>query len=75
VTCALAALAFQGCTAVICMPVTSPEIKVAAVRRLGGTVRLVGESYQETQAYAQVTLAAPPHQAAEHLHPSARLRT
>jgi hypothetical protein len=34
------------------MPVTTPDIKVANVRRLGGTVELVGESYQEAQAYA-----------------------
>lgn len=36
------------------MPTTTPDIKVDAVRRLGGAVELVGESYQETQAYAQV---------------------
>lgn len=41
-----------GCNAVIVMPVTTPDIKVAAVRALGGTVELVGESYQEAQAYA-----------------------
>lgn len=38
------------------MPVTTPEIKVEAVRRMGGMVELVGESYSETQAYAQVPL-------------------
>ena len=42
-----------GCKAIICMPVNTPEIKVAAVRALGGLVELVGESYQETQSYAQ----------------------
>ncbi|KAI8101593.1 hypothetical protein M9435_001696 [Picochlorum sp. BPE23] len=42
-----------GCKAIICMPINTPEIKVAAVKALGGTVELVGESYQETQAYAQ----------------------
>lgn len=42
-----------GCNAIICMPITTPEIKVAAVKALGGTVELVGESYQETQVYAQ----------------------
>lgn len=47
------AAAKLGCSAVICMPTTTPEIKVAAVRALGGTVELVGESYQETQATAQ----------------------
>lgn len=41
-----------GCSAVICMPVTTPAIKVAAVQALGGTVELVGESYQECQARA-----------------------
>lgn len=42
-----------GCTAIICMPVNTPEIKVNNVRRLGGVVELVGDSYQEAQAYAQ----------------------
>jgi threonine dehydratase len=48
------ALAAQklGCKATICMPVTTPDIKVANVRRLGGTVELVGETYQEAQAHA-----------------------
>jgi threonine dehydratase len=41
-----------GCSAVICMPVTTPAIKVAAVQALGGTVELFGESYQECQARA-----------------------
>lgn len=36
------------------MPVNTPEIKVNNVRRLGGQVELVGESYQEAQTYAQV---------------------
>ena len=43
-----------GCSAVIVMPVTTPDIKVTAVRALGGEVELVGESYQEAQAHAQV---------------------
>jgi len=49
------ALAAQklGCEAVICMPTTTPNIKVDSVRRLGGHVDLHGESYTETQAYAQ----------------------
>lgn len=34
------------------MPVNTPEIKVANVRKLGGQVVLVGESYQEAQAAA-----------------------
>jgi threonine dehydratase len=41
-----------GARAVICMPVATPEIKVSNVRRLGGEVALVGESYQEAQAAA-----------------------
>jgi threonine dehydratase len=36
------------------MPVNTPAIKVNNVKRLGGQVELVGESYQETQSYAQV---------------------
>jgi threonine dehydratase len=44
----------QGCEALICMPVTTPQIKVDAVWRLGGTVQLVGESYTETQSHAWV---------------------
>lgn len=44
----------QGCSAVICMPTSTPDIKVKAVAALGGTVELVGESYQEAQAHAQV---------------------
>ena len=44
----------QGCKATICMPVTTPEIKINAVRKMGGTVELVGESYSETQLHAQV---------------------
>lgn len=47
-----------GCSAIICMPTTTPDIKVAAVRALGGTVELVGESYQETQSHAQARAAA-----------------
>ncbi|KAI8466923.1 MAG: tryptophan synthase beta subunit-like PLP-dependent enzyme [Monoraphidium minutum] len=42
-----------GCSAVICMPTNSPEIKIAAVRELGGTVQLVGESFYEAQVIAQ----------------------
>lgn len=44
----------QGCKAVICMPTSTPGIKIDAVRRLGGSVELVGETYSETQTYAQV---------------------
>eukprot|EP00898_Chlorokybus_atmophyticus_P008111 jgi/Chlat1/8300/Chrsp78S07715 len=42
-----------GCSAVIAMPITTPMIKVKAVERLGATVVLVGEAYDETQAYAK----------------------
>lgn len=48
----------QGCESLICMPVTTPQIKVDAVRRLGGTVQLVGESYTETQSHAWVRATA-----------------
>ncbi|KAL1815892.1 hypothetical protein ACET3Z_018466 [Daucus carota] len=41
-----------GCNAVIVMPVTTPEIKWRAVERLGATVVLVGDSYDEAEAYA-----------------------
>lgn len=34
------------------MPVTTPDIKVSSVRRMGGIVELVGETYQEAQTYA-----------------------
>ncbi|KAL0309628.1 UNVERIFIED_CONTAM: Threonine dehydratase 1 biosynthetic, chloroplastic [Sesamum radiatum] len=42
-----------GCNAVIVMPVTTPEIKWRSVERLGATVVLVGDSYDEAQAYAK----------------------
>ncbi len=41
------------------MPVNTPEIKVNNVRKLGGIVELVGESYQETQVSAPA-LPPPP---------------
>ncbi|PWA39817.1 threonine dehydratase biosynthetic protein [Artemisia annua] len=41
-----------GCDAVIVMPVTTPRIKWESVKRLGATVVLVGDSYDEAQAYA-----------------------
>ncbi|XP_008796630.2 threonine dehydratase 1 biosynthetic, chloroplastic-like [Phoenix dactylifera] len=49
------ALAAQklGCDAVIVMPVTTPEIKWQSVERLGATVCLVGDSYDEAQLYAK----------------------
>ncbi|KAL9427989.1 hypothetical protein AB3S75_030050 [Citrus x aurantiifolia] len=42
-----------GCDAVIVMPVTTPEIKWQSVERLGAKVVLVGDSYDEAQAYAR----------------------
>lgn len=52
------AAAVLGCTATICMPTSTPAIKLAAVRRLGGAVDLAGESYSETQAHATARAAA-----------------
>jgi len=48
---ALAASRF-GCRAVIVMPKTTPEIKVEAVRALGGEVILEGDNYDEAAAFA-----------------------
>ncbi|CAH2054268.1 unnamed protein product [Thlaspi arvense] len=42
-----------GCTAVIAMPRTTPRIKWQAVENLGATVVLIGDSYDEAQAYAK----------------------
>ncbi len=49
------ALAAQklGCRAVIVMPVTTPQIKVDAVRGRGGEVVLAGDSYDEAYAHAR----------------------
>ncbi|KAH9300321.1 hypothetical protein KI387_011904 [Taxus chinensis] len=49
------ALAAQrlNCDAVIAMPVTTPEIKWKSVERLGATVVLIGDSYDEAQTYAK----------------------
>ncbi|XP_021289272.1 threonine dehydratase biosynthetic, chloroplastic [Herrania umbratica] len=41
------------CSAVIAMPVTTPEIKWQSVKSLGATVVLVGDTYDEAQAYAK----------------------
>jgi threonine dehydratase len=48
------ALAAQtlGCEAAIVMPVTTPQIKIAAVQGLDAQVILHGDSYTEAQAYA-----------------------
>ena len=49
------ALAAQklGCAATIVMPVTTPQIKVAAVRARGARVVLYGDSYDEACAHAR----------------------
>ncbi|XP_004497587.1 threonine dehydratase biosynthetic, chloroplastic [Cicer arietinum] len=41
------------CNAVIVMPVTTPDIKWKSVERMGATVVLIGDSYDEAQAYAK----------------------
>ncbi len=49
-----------GCKAVIVMPVTTPEVKVDAVRSFGGAnveVVLQGESYSDAKAHADVLAA------------------
>lgn len=45
-----------SCRAVIVMPLTTPQIKIEAVKALGGIVELWGDSYSEAHAYA-VSLA------------------
>jgi len=49
------ALAAQqlGCRAVIVMPVTSPSIKIAAVKARGAAVVLRGDSYDDAYAHAR----------------------
>ena len=49
------ALAAQtlGCEAVIVMPVTTPQIKINAVKSRGARVILHGDSYDEAQTHAQ----------------------
>ncbi|NLD68295.1 MAG: threonine ammonia-lyase, biosynthetic [Limnobacter sp.] len=42
-----------GCRAVIVMPVTTPQVKIDAVRGLGGEVVLHGDSYSDAAAHAQ----------------------
>lgn len=41
-----------GCPACIVMPRTTPSIKVASVRELGGAVELVGDAYDDAAAHA-----------------------
>jgi len=47
------AAARLGCRAVIVMPTTSPQVKIDAVRRLGGEVVLAGESFTDAFLHAQ----------------------
>ncbi|MCW8195429.1 threonine ammonia-lyase, biosynthetic [Proteobacteria bacterium 005FR1] len=46
-----------GVTAVIVMPQTTPQIKVDGVRRHGGKVVLVGDTYDEAFEYSQKLVA------------------
>ncbi len=62
---ATAARAF-GCRAVIVMPARTPEIKVKAVRQLGGEVILAGESFQEAYEHA---IALAPERGMTFIHP------
>jgi threonine dehydratase len=41
-----------GCKAVVVMPVTTPQLKIDAVRALGGEVVLHGESYSDAYLHA-----------------------
>ena len=41
-----------GCTAVIVMPTTTPQVKIDAVKALGGEVVLFGESYSDAYQHA-----------------------
>ena len=43
----------RDCSATIVMPVTTPAIKVDAVRRLGGIVVLHGDTYDDAQRHAR----------------------
>jgi len=54
------ALAAQrmGCQASIVMPVTTPQVKVDAVRALGGDVVLFGDSYSDAAVHARALEAA-----------------
>ena len=46
-----------GCKAMIVMPVTTPKLKIDAVRALGGEVVLSGESYSDAFQHAQTLQA------------------
>lgn len=62
------ALAAQrlGCGALIVMPVTTPRIKVDAVRALGAEVVLHGDSFDQAYAHSQALAAA---QGRTYVHP------
>jgi len=47
-----------GTRAVIVMPITTPSVKVEAVKALGGEVVLEGESYSDAQQHAQALAKA-----------------
>jgi threonine dehydratase len=47
------AAAMRGMRAVIVMPVTTPEIKVEAVRARGAEVKLVGDRYEDALVHAR----------------------
>ena len=42
-----------GSRALVVMPVTTPSVKIDAVRQLGGKIRLVGDSFDEALAHAR----------------------
>lgn len=46
---------WQGCSATICMPPTTTAIKIEAVKRLGGDIELVGQTYAEAQTHGRVS--------------------
>ncbi len=46
------AAGYLGCSAVIVMPVTTPGVKIAAVRARGARVVLHGDSYSDAEAHA-----------------------
>lgn len=46
----------RGCAATIVMPRTTPEIKVSAVRSMGATIVLAGDSYSDASEHAQKLL-------------------
>jgi threonine dehydratase len=55
-----------GVKATIVMPQTTPPIKVDAVRHLGGTVVLAGDSYDQAAAHAKTLVAET---GATYIHP------